>query len=601
MLPNLKIPHLGQVFAQLQPTGGSSQLIAVHNGFFLWLALVQFEQKKPQVELCVKADAIEFTAAIGQALQTLRDDAKQQNIKLPRHVTLVSAACLPGLLDLPIEADKPRKPAEMTSMISWEMEAAIADASDLCSLGSVLEGRGHLTHQQRHEVAVELEIRRSGSSGMLSRFGETALDLGLITQDTLQESLRLQEKLLPVNTDLRCGWQVQRLVDDDTPRHLWFSSVMDVRVRSQWHKAFQKNRLKLAAIYPLHAASTSLVVAQSTELSALVVELHQEQLVCYRLQNGALESLQNMPRLIGRPLYEQCHSMLMEYMRPDINQVYLVGDVEQADSSTVGDIAGQLADSLQREVQWLPFTNSSHHALPSLIGLAVCSVATSQYKDHGGLVLPRVEAKDPAPPLWKNADFYRYGVPVLLVAAMAGHATYSVWHQDKLEDQLIELEIEMSNQGKLNKQLNAINSESQRSNSELAKLVDEAKQIVRKTQQLEQKVMARGKLLPRLLKATVASVSGKVMLDSIVEPEKKGLNSFNLHAWAVDNPSATAFTQYLQTNLLRLGYQIADPDIREGIGRYGLKGYLIELWIVPLDPNADALSSANQSAKGARG
>ena len=595
----LALPDLGGLLARLQPATGNSQLVAVHNGFFLWLALVQFEQKTPQITLCVKADAVEFSAAVNQAMQALREAAKPQGIKLPRQVSLVSAACLPGLLDLPIEADKPRKATEMASMISWEMEGAIADASDLCSLGSVLEGRGHLSRQQRHEVAVELELRRSGSSGMLSRFGETALDLGLLDQDTLQECLRLQERLLPVNTDLRCAWQVQNLVEDDTARHLWFSAVMDVRVRRQWQKAFQQSRLKLTAIYPLHAACSAALCGQNAELSALVVELHQEQLICYRLQQGALESLQSMPRLIGRPLYEQCQSMLVEYLRPEINQIYLVGEAEQPDSSPSGDILTQLGDNLQREVQWLGFSNSSNYGLPALVGNAICGAALCQHKEYQGLQLPLLAAKDPAPPLWKNPNFYRYGVPVLLVAALISHAGYAVWKRDKLEDQLIELEIAKDNQGKLSKQLNALNRASQKSNSELAQLRGELASVLVKSEQLEHKVMARGKLIPRLLKAITASVSNQVMLDSIVEPDHQGLNSFRLRAWAQDNPSATALTQYLQNNLQRLGYQITDPDIREGFGRYGLKGYVIELWIVPLEAEDEA-SDPQQTARVAK-
>lgn len=615
-----KIPlPLHHLVSRLSPGAAGLQLVAAHDGFTLWLALTQFDKGIPLIQAVANSNATDFNSAIGEAKRILQTQTRSQGLTLPKHLNMASSAAIPGLLDLPIDANKTRKDSEMESMIRWEMEAPVADYNELWSLGAILVGRQLVTREQRHNIAVELEIRRDSSSGGLSRYGEVAIDLGLIDQEQLQECLKLQEKLVALDTDFRCGWQLQTIIEEESTHHLWLASAIDLRIRRQWTTAFAQNGLKLNHYCPFVGAGLGTIPHLTEQSSVLMLEIHHESLAAYRLDKNQLASLQTQHRVDSRPLEEQCFGLLLEQMRSGVDAVLIVGNVESDTSndpelaplneganteSTVEQtpialLAKQLSDRFQRPVTTIPDLSPNPAAvgnnIPQLAVLALTGTVAQLKKTDVTLgKLPTIASKDPAPPIWKNQHFYRYGIPAALVIALIGHGIQSSLHSQHLGAQLDKLDKEYKASIELNKKASALNNKSKKAEDTLEQKQMRLAKISHDLDLIENKVMARGRLAPKLLKAIADSVDNSVMLDSIIEPRAKSKNSFNIKAWALDNTSASTFSETLQQSIQRLGYRVADPDIRAGIGRYGLRGYTIDLWIVPQSSAKNLRGTANE-------
>lgn len=668
-----------------RPAGSGLRLLAIHNGYRLWLGLVGFNGHVPRLVACVESHNIDTGAAIAEAKKQLASDTGQ---KLPRQVVLVTNAAIAALLDLPVQPDKTRSDDEMSSMISWELEAHLEDNNDLYNLGAILAGRGLVTQHQRHDIAVELETRRVRGNG-LARYGEVAVDLGLIDNDQLNESLLLQERLVVSNAKLACGWQLQTLAREDKTDHLWLCTGLDSGLRSQWHRAFAQNGLKLTGILPLAGAAAPLAAMNSEHGNAVVVEAHQDFFAIYRLENFAFASFHLQPRLANQALEDQVHGVAVEQLRVDTDVVWLVdvvaeqshaasaedvldlaatgladaddvandtsviassspsspevapehsnsipdalsntpisGDplshdfslysgvapedawakgepeeVEEVEASGLGDSAvvggddsvRRLSDRLEREVRWLIAPEDSAEpdiadaVLAVLYGAALAGHKHALFAaDQGKVQLSVLPSREPPPPVWKNSEVYRYGIPVLLAVGIIGHGGYSIWHRNNLQDQLDSLNIEYNKRVKLNKQLSGLSSEASKKTSQLDTLVKETENLTAQVEKLSEKVIRRGRMLPPLMQSIARSVTSNIMLDSVVEPRSDSRNRFNVTAWATDNASASEFSERLQAMVARFNYRVADTDIKSGIGRYGLNGYTIDLWLVPIAKN----------------
>jgi hypothetical protein len=535
-------------------------------------------------------------------------------MRLPRSVTLLSSGALPALLDLPVEPDKPRQPAEMESMISWELETQVADNNDQYNLGAILSGRGLIDAIQRQQIAVELERRRSNGNS-LARFGEVALDLGLIDQNRLQESLQLQEKLVVTDSHLACGWQLQTVQREDGSEHHWLVAGIDTRQRRHWFNAFAASGLKLSAILPLSGSAATWAVQHSDQGNLVLLEAGQDTIVCYRLEQSRFAGWQSQPRQSNRSLADQCAGVLLELMRSGTERLLVVDclrgsspgaaipipDPAGLDAFTHLELEPPPADTLsalqarlQREVSWLVDDEPlQRQSVPDQILAAMLGGALARQRHHllgtteHAVSLPRIAPREAPPPLWKNADVYRYGLPLALVLGLLAHGVWSLWQRQHLQQTLATLDAEFSQKLTLNRQLSSLSGEFKKKEEELAALRRQESEVGTQLAQLDERVMWRARLVPRLVKTISLSVTNGVMLDRIVEPQRDSRDRFNVSAWAMDNADAAEFVERVQQLVGRLNYRVADPDIRTGIGRYGLNGYTINLWLIPAVGNTE--------------
>lgn len=604
--------------ANLSLNHRDEQLIALHDGYCLHLVLVEFNDSdshttnnpKQTTEankfasvadeangFIIKATTCSTHVEPAVAVELAKAQLLQKlpNIKLPKQISFATSAAVTALLDLPIDPQKPRKHSEMQALISYELESIWADLNETTNIGAVLLGRKLINEQQRHEILVELELQRSLGNGLV-RFGETGLNLGFYSQADLQDSLSLQEKNVHATVDLACGWSLQNYEQDDTEQHRWLCCAIDTRYRKQWHHAFVQQGFALNEIYPLVTASSRLVHndKQSTDTSkyTAVIECFQEYISVVHLQNQAITELYVQPIRDTKNLKVICESLINE-INGTFSEITLAG-FNGTDAELLSD---ELANLFRKPVKILSIA-SDHHLDPRIRNTAV-AIANTTHK-HGLLTLEStlpqwvsVAPKDPPPPLWKNTELYRFGVPCLLIVTALTHGVYSIVLQKNLEEKLEQLNEDYRQKIALNRQINSIHTEYNKKEQELKEIQAKVSEQDTQLAKLTDTILARTKLVSRLLKQVATSVPNTVMLESIKEPKRDSRNRFNLVAWATDNSSATQFIENLQKTIGRLQYRVVDPDIQSGIGRFGLNGYTINLWIIPVEQSEQ--QAENQS------
>ncbi len=632
----------------LRNASSDEQLIAVHNGYCLWLALVTFKKvtfkkatfKKvtfekadnestknsdsektdselnteyPVIEYCAQSNDTDPANALKEAKERLAESAGK---KLPKSVVFISSFAVPALLDLPLDPEKPRKPAQMESMLGYELETLIADTNEYFTIGAILHGRHLITEQQRTNIAHELELRRSQGNS-LARFGEVAIDLGFISKEDLHESLNYQERLAHSKTHIACGWQLHSYEREDETYHQWLTAGIEAKIRKTWYNGFVHNGFKVSNIVPLATCASNVAHTHGIDKFA-VVETSMDYIAAYLCINNKITNLQIQARPANSNLDQQLESIITEITREECDIVWYTS---YQDPSAKTAFLATLANKVQRDIKVLNSVHSdiltsetgasdtgtsvisttktatsktdtsksgsSHLDIPHAIHCAILGLAIKNHKfgifglENEHISLPLIPPKEPAPPVWKNVDVYRLGIPAALFFALIIHGVYSVWLQDNLKQELAALDEEYRQKLALNRQLSSINGEFKKKEQELETLEKEFKSQSEQLDRLSNRVMSRTRLVPRLLKTVALSVSNNVMIDKLQEPRRNSRDRFNLTAWATDNPSATEFIERLQQAVARLNYRVVDPDIQSGIGRFGLNGYTINLWLVP--------------------
>ncbi|MEM7173179.1 MAG: hypothetical protein AAF530_23650, partial [Pseudomonadota bacterium] len=142
-------------------------LIFESDGFRLRGALLKPRRGTPELIGPFTSRSADPSNAISEILRQL----KGQVARLPKSVALVSASAVASIVDLPVTPDKPRPKAQMREMVRWELEPQFAQQNEVWMIGAIMEGRGLLTRDQRHEIAVDLETSSAGGKRVI-RFGE---------------------------------------------------------------------------------------------------------------------------------------------------------------------------------------------------------------------------------------------------------------------------------------------------------------------------------------------------------------------------------------------------------------------------------------------
>ncbi len=563
------------------------ELIAVHDNYRLWLMVLDSSADQPTIKAMVEASEGSVADTLAAALQGLRRRCPD----IPKKVRLFSASVVMALLELPLDPAKTHKQYEMDNLIQWELEPLVGDANEQLTIGSILEGRQLMTSEQRREVAQVLEQRRMEGHG-LARFGEIAQELALVSRDDVQSSLALQEFLRVSEPNLACSCRVQTLpghqpVTDQPIR--WWCCGIDRSIRQHWLDAFQGHGLMLTGIAPLAGATMAALAAGLGDDSAIVADILQEQLLISRVEAGVVTELQYLPRITGTSLNTQCVSSMLEVLTPQTNTV-LMGCWTQECEAVSAEALPAWLEELGQEIERspslmtsvLPTSTLEMHPLIAALALSL-HPKSRQSKSRQEAILPVIAANDPGPPVWKNPNIYRYGLPVLLLLGAMAHGVYSANRGMQLEHTLTELESEYQRQLEYNQKLAALNNETQKTTSSFLSVNGKLEALRTERSRIEKQVLIRTRQTPALLRAIAASVNEAVLLDGIAEPKSNSQGSVNLTAWATTELGATRFTETLAQQLERLGYQVTSRQINTGISRLGARGHTIDLWLVPAD------------------
>ena len=212
--------------------GRAPVLALAHDGFSLHGALVTRQGKGMTVTDVTVSRAVSFAAALGEVVEGLN---RMPGGGRSRRAVLATVSAVPALLDLPVEADIPKPARDMLGMVRWEMEPLMAEQIGLWSLGALLQGRGYLDHASRAAVAEEC-VRRQREAGVQGvrgspppvRFGETALALGRVRREQVEECLALQTQLQSIDDQVLCAWAARGLAapgeSAGSGRSLWLAT-----------------------------------------------------------------------------------------------------------------------------------------------------------------------------------------------------------------------------------------------------------------------------------------------------------------------------------------------------------------------------------------
>ena len=545
-------------------------LMFQYDGFLLTGSIAKIVNGAVEVEGEVTSRAVELSAAIGEVL----DGLKPAKGRLPKHAVLVSAGMVCTMMDLPVDPQKPRKDNEMKELVKWELEPLFTEQNDIWMIGAVLLGRGYITREQRQDIAVNLELATSATGGRrLTRFGELAVEMGVVTRSQLDECLLLQERLVMMDEDAECGWQAEIIQDPDGgERSAWLGTAIGQSTRQKWVKAFQNNKISLDWIYPANTSSASQIIPSAqSDGEKVILEVHQEQLVCVRANSRYLVACQTQKRSGLDLTVDACVDVCHEQMRPGIGVIYLVGGTPE--------LASGIAVKLDRQV--VPISDKTIYmkaAASHLFGISASPLGV------------RVKAKDPAPPVYKDIEILRLAAIAMVVGGILATEILTRYEILKKEQELAKLDKEFNEKLRLNKQIQGLSNETKQLLKKVKIKQTEVSETTKKLAVINDILIDRLDLVPGLMGALKSSISEEVVIDAIVEDRGK-TNHFLLAGWALTDTSAQLFVNNLNSSLARWELMVIDDAVIRQSNAYGVAGYTVTLQIIPKPPEELAAGS----------
>lgn len=521
-----------------------------------------FEASPPAMSM-----APEPEEAIGEVLQQLRARTKK---RLPKTAVLVTPSAAGNLLSLPVDPQSPRPKVQMKEMVRWEIEELFVRHSDLWSLGALLVGRGYLSPERRMELESAAGVFRPGADLYGGEAGKQQID----------ECLSIQERLLYTDDDLVAGWAPQVQKDESGP-FTWYGAGIGAGIRDLWVRAFKKHRLFCSFIYPQIGAALPLIDT-AREDGWLFIDVRQEQFGLFQGGGGRIESISVQPCLFGVLEPDVAVEAVKRRMHPGIRDVYYSAPPALAASlsASLGPVCAEMGIRLSPVVQ----EDDADGTCPLPV-LASLRGAARHALNPKASEIPRIEARDPKPPVWKNRELWPWAALLLLVFGLAGYDTYMRVRTGENEWQLDRLDIEYGRKLKIINEARSVNIEAARLAAELAAKEKELKEAERLRDLLNDVIRYRQKLVPGILEAISRAATDEVVLDMI--EEKSDRSGFYLEGWALRDTEGQRFGKRLNETLARWHYKMEDLQLERGAGRVGLNGFTFKARLVKTEPEKE--------------
>lgn len=519
-------------------------------------ARIVFEAASPQAD---------FAAALDDVLAQMAA-AKQ---KKPARAALAARQLLPLTVALAIAPEKPRPAAQMCALARDELEMARAEFGSLWSFGTLLAARGHLTAADREAVAAHRESRREGMATSL-RYGEIALELGLIDRPAIDQCLRLQERLQNVDGEQVAGWN-GRLHDKEP---LWLACTAEREQHRAWARALSARGLSLATSLPFAwlASEDDGEAAADDAPGRVSVELHcEEALAVYRRQ-GRVVAARGEARS-ERPLRAEWLARLMaDWLVEPRLEIELIA-LYAEDEATALAVGETLAQDTGHPVRVRAPKDAWPRLWASLLREATATPA--------GRRLPHLAERDLRGPLWKAPDFLRAaalgGVLLALVAVEGGQR----WRLAALEARTEARQQEERDRAANAQQQARLIAELER----LAQDLDGARAALAPMEAEHRRlsaILAMRQNLPELLYALSSAVGTDAVLES-VKNSRSGTNASSIQvvAWSPSYTGAQDFVGRVAELGQSLRYAVSQSESVERAGRDGKPGHEVSFWLVP--------------------
>lgn len=543
--------------------GPSSILVCETDGFHLRGSVISRNGRDLRVDYSAKSEALAFADAVKELVTNLR----VQGWKGHRAV-LMTPAVYTTVIELPISPKQPRTPLQMQELVRWELEPLLMQHYASWSVGQVLLDLKYLTEAQVAEV-IERQKGKSrsgfgdGHGGIYSfkRFGELAIEMGLINQAQLDVSLANQSWLRADSDEISCGWVPlnQALSHDqyDQPAeqasYHWLVSGVNTGVLRQWTAAFSAQRVKLGQLFPLTGCALELI------------EISQETL----LIESALNSLSGSAMTSGNLVNIQFH-------KTDLH----------SELDTCLEIFHKLATPELRKI-WLASESKDHlliHHLSTMTGLEVETIAPLTLQASAGMkavatrlllngktgYIAGVSVDGPQPSLFQRVEVRAIAASLIFITIIGALEVSLYFRKDFAQAEHTRTSI-------AKKDFDAIVAKAQAKVDAVNKVKDE---IQAKSEELNAlntrhaffavELANRAVFVKTFLENLASSVSEDVVVNMVEETPNLGIR---LSAWSLNEKAAQQFIQAFKNAIAPLGLELVDPVVRSQTGRLGLLGY----------------------------
>ena len=541
-------------------------------------ALLQPGQETPL------ATASSRQGRFGTALdEVLRQLAVAHGVR-PRRVALAARHVLPTVSELPVLPDKPRRPEQMRELIQPDLEPVLAEFGSLWSMGAVLQARGYLSPEERERLTLEESVRRQNRASQL-RYGEIAIEQGLIDRDALDECLDQQAALQNLDASLMAGWCGR--MDDKHP--LWLVCGVGMETFREWRTACARHKLALHAILPLSwlasepppAVDTTGEGRHEKPVPCIDLEIRVEEVVAILRRQGQVSATRSEARIERTPTGDWIGRLIADWTAETRARLRL-HFMDAADDHCGEALADDLGLSTGHPC-------SIHYAGETRRNLwrNLWQAATTTTPQ-----LPRLVPKELRGAWWKNHDLLRVAAIAAVLLVLAGAEGVQRYRLYQLQTTMHERQEREKKHAQLAQQ-EALAGQ---------KLMELAKELDSTRRQLEPLVNDRARLnrivamrvdLPDLLYLLAQAVGSDAVMEEVHHDNTRSEGSaIQVVSWSPSYTGAQDFVNRMAVLARDKGYGVSQMEIRERKGRNNRNGHEVKFWLLLEDGDLGASETA---------
>lgn len=557
-------------------------LVVETDGFSLRTAVMRGADGQIIVERVAESGKADFAAALAETVYAIKRFTKN----LPRHVILLTHDAVPALLRLPVDPSQSGSSERFHEMIRWELEPFLAQQFTVRPLGTIMAGRGYLSHKQVQEILKELNDRkRIAQKGEVERrqplrFGETAAALGFITRDELHECLTLQEGFRPGNEDSVCGWSRLRSKKDNSEHGIPFLACgIGRNARDRYAKIFHDHGFKLKGIYPSLGCCAAAVGQSSLNGISGVLDIQTGLICSIRLSEGTIHDMRFYP-LGGESLSA---GAALELLDENVDRIWLC-----AREHLLQQIQPEIEARFKGEIKCLPVILAAHNNLPPGIKTSLSNMAgaaRNAFGMFGEELAVRIPAADPAPPLLQRSRIRRAAAVCAGIAVIGGLEAYLSMEMKKAAAVQSELRMQVKRVEEEVNRVNYVAKKKEETAKSLEKRKLELKNLEERLSFFDDVLSRRTQFVTALLNGVaLAATSSGVVIDKISET---GNQAVEINGWTVSETAAQQFAKKLASSMRPWQRTVSDLNVWINTGRLGMQGYAVSLILLPKQESPD--------------
>ncbi|MEM1313099.1 MAG: hypothetical protein AAGI51_00985 [Pseudomonadota bacterium] len=492
------------------------------------------------------------------ALADILAQLEAAGVAAPKRAVVATDRAVFARVDLPVDPDRPRAFEQMRELARWEAEPLFSELPNW-NFRDVLLSQGAISPEDDARVLDQIEARGGGA-----RYPDVAAALKLVPRGLRDAALETQERLAAPVTSSACGWRPALPgVEAAGAQHPWLISAVAEEERARWAQAFGARKIAFAGLAPAWGLGPA-AEAPGDDETALVLERHSRAVLVKRVSSRGVESL----RL----------AVFDEEPAAEARGLHRLLDDRHAGGVTAYGFSSAAQAAIREAMPQARFAGPWETAsLAAAAGLALGAA---------GQTAPLIDPQDPAPPLYKNPDFYRGVMAAGIVLAILVWDGWHRWELWRLDARFETLEEQFEKKRVVAQAIERQHSEVRTLQSRIAQAEAELVEAREQGEIARYLLERRPELTTGLLDAVRVASAGDVVVSSLREA-KEPRESFVISAWALRELEAERFVSALNRRLAPLRLSVADESLERGIGARGLRGFTVKLRVAPA-PNAGA-------------